>query len=329
LAHRTTTQHLREHFAAFGSIVDAVVLRWPDGRSRGFGYVTFAKAEAAAAALQPKHHIGGRQIDTKRAVPGTNKAFVGGLPANCTATELREYFEAFGIVSDAVVMIDPVTNRSRGFGFVCFLPGQEGSDSMAAALAEYSNHKIRGKWIEVKNAVSPHRLAMKDSSTVPESPSSSAASATELPDAPPLTLVTPRVHGAVQHWKKDQIVQDAAPDDFRESWKVPLSYPTKLAAVADPQMCGVRLAKDSPNASARDLSAVPWLGGVQGDASCRSAPGLLPMPGAYGDPWKVGCGAGFLATSEALQQSLAELLKQESLRLREVQVRKKLVHGGG
>jgi len=329
LPHRTTTQHLREHFAAFGSIVDAVVLRWPDGRSRGFGYVTFAKAEAAAAALQPKHHIGGRQIDTKRAVPGTNKAFVGGLPPNCTATELREYFEAFGIVSDAVVMIDPVTNRSRGFGFVCFLPGQEGSDSMAAALAEYSNHKIRGKWIEVKNAVSPHRLALKESCpTLPESPRSLATSATELLDAPP-TLLTPRAQVTLQHWKKEQMVQDSLADDFRESWKVPLSFPTKMAAVADPQSCAVRRAKDSPTASACELAAVPWLGSVHGDSSCRSAPSLQPMPGASGDEWKVGCGAGFLATSEALQQSLAELFKQESLRLKEVQVRKKLVHGGG
>lgn len=60
--------------------------------------------------------VGGRDVDVKRAVPGTNKLFVGGLPQNATAAELREHFEAFGVVSDAVVMIDPSTNRSRGFG---------------------------------------------------------------------------------------------------------------------------------------------------------------------------------------------------------------------
>ena len=66
-------------------------------------------------------------INVKRAVPGTNKLFVGGLPQNTTSNELRDHFEGFGVVSDAVVMIDPATSRSRGFGFVCFLPGQEGA----------------------------------------------------------------------------------------------------------------------------------------------------------------------------------------------------------
>jgi len=168
LAHKTTTQFLRDYFAKYGAIVDAVVLRWPDGRSRGFGYVTFADAQGAWLALQDPHEVGGRPVDVKRAVPGTNKLFVGGLPQNTTAAELREHFEAFGIVSDAVVMIDPSTNRSRGFGFVCFLPGQEGAASAQFALEQYQNHRIRGKWIEVKSAAPPHKLA-KDGSNSPAS----------------------------------------------------------------------------------------------------------------------------------------------------------------
>ncbi|CAK9019367.1 RNA-binding protein Musashi homolog Rbp6 [Durusdinium trenchii] len=155
LAHKTTTQHLRDYFAflprlvKYGGIVDAVVLRWPDGRSRGFGYVTFSEER-------------GTELDRKwesSEGPGTNKLFVGGLPQNTTAAELREHFEAFGTVSDAVVMIDPATNRSRGFGFVCFLPGQEGAASAAFALEQYEHHRIRGKWIEVKSAAPPHKLA--------------------------------------------------------------------------------------------------------------------------------------------------------------------------
>jgi len=162
LAHKTTTQQLRDYFSRYGAIVDAVVLRWPDGRSRGFGYVTFSDTAAVTAALRVSHQVGGRHIDVKRAVPGTNKLFVGGLPQNTAATELREHFEAFGVVSDAVVMIDPVTGRSRGFGFVCYLPGQEGAAAVAAALEQYNNHRIRGKWIEVKSAASPHKLAAKE-----------------------------------------------------------------------------------------------------------------------------------------------------------------------
>ena len=35
--------------------MDAVVLRWPDGRSRGFGYVTFSEAQGAQCALNDAH----------------------------------------------------------------------------------------------------------------------------------------------------------------------------------------------------------------------------------------------------------------------------------
>lgn len=175
LAHKTSTQHLRDYFARYGSIVDAVVLRWPDGRSRGFGYVTYSDVASAVAAMLETHQVGGRKVDVKRAVPGTNKLFVGGLPQNATAAELRDYFETFGTVSDAVVMLDPVTTRSRGFGFVCFLPGQEGAAAVTTSLEQYKAHRLRGKWIEVKNACPPHKL-LKDgegSDALHDSPASS------------------------------------------------------------------------------------------------------------------------------------------------------------
>ena len=34
--------------------------------------------------------------------------------------KLRKYFKTYGTVQDAVVMKDPVTKRSRGFGFITF-----------------------------------------------------------------------------------------------------------------------------------------------------------------------------------------------------------------
>lgn len=39
---------------------------------------------------------------------------------NTFSEKLRQYFEAFGAVQDAVVMKDPVSRRSRGFGFITF-----------------------------------------------------------------------------------------------------------------------------------------------------------------------------------------------------------------
>jgi RNA recognition motif-containing protein len=34
--------------------------------------------------------------------------------------KLKKYFGVYGIVQDAVVMKDPVSRRSRGFGFITF-----------------------------------------------------------------------------------------------------------------------------------------------------------------------------------------------------------------
>merc|ERR1719469_1759063 len=58
-------------------------------------------------------------------------------------------------------MIDPATKRSRGFGFICFLPGPEGSCAVDDALGQYQQHRIRGKWIEVKSAAPQHKLGAK------------------------------------------------------------------------------------------------------------------------------------------------------------------------
>lgn len=46
------------------------------------------------------------------------KIFVGGLSFNTTNDELADLFSQFGQVSEANIVIDKFSNRSRGFGFV-------------------------------------------------------------------------------------------------------------------------------------------------------------------------------------------------------------------
>jgi len=167
LGQKTTTQMLCDYFGRYGTIADAVVLRWPDGRPRGFGYITFVSSTGVNAVLQESHSISGCAVDVKRAVPGTNKLFVGGLPQNTSAAEIRKHFEQFGIVSDAVVMMDPATNRSRGFGFICFSPGPDGAAAVSTALEQYDRHYLRGKWIEVKSAAPPRKLVADAPSEAP------------------------------------------------------------------------------------------------------------------------------------------------------------------
>ncbi len=46
------------------------------------------------------------------------KLYVGGLPWKTTDDELRAHFEAAGEVASASVIVDRVTQRSKGFGFI-------------------------------------------------------------------------------------------------------------------------------------------------------------------------------------------------------------------
>ncbi|CAI6369629.1 unnamed protein product [Macrosiphum euphorbiae] len=60
---------------------------------------------------------------------------------------LREYFSKFGEITEVMVMKDPTTRRSRGFGFVTFAD----PSSVDKVLAQGS-HELDGKKIDPKVA---------------------------------------------------------------------------------------------------------------------------------------------------------------------------------
>lgn len=75
------------------------------------------------------------------------KMFIGGLSKQTTVDSLRTYFEGFGAVKDVSVKMDPMTQQSRGFGFVLF----ECDSSIEAVLA-VPHHNLDGKKIDPKKA---------------------------------------------------------------------------------------------------------------------------------------------------------------------------------
>ncbi|XP_047470240.1 RNA-binding protein Musashi homolog 2-like isoform X2 [Penaeus chinensis] len=79
--------------------------------------------------------------------PAPNKMFVGGLSWQTTPEKLREYFGAYGTVRDVLIMKDPVTQRSRGFGFITF-----GDASSVEKVIAVPNHVLDGKKIDPKHA---------------------------------------------------------------------------------------------------------------------------------------------------------------------------------
>lgn len=67
------------------------------------------------------------------------KLYVGGLPYSTTNDELRDAFAQSGTVTSATIIMDKMTGRSKGFGFV-----EMANDAEADAAIEMWNGKEFG-----------------------------------------------------------------------------------------------------------------------------------------------------------------------------------------
>ncbi|KAJ3184830.1 hypothetical protein HDU85_001509 [Gaertneriomyces sp. JEL0708] len=87
----------------------------------------------------------GNILDPNKSEAG--KMFIGGLNWETTDESMRAYFEKFGEVEDCVVMKDPSTGRSRGFGFLTF----KNASSVDEVIQ--LEHTLDGKIIDPKRAI--------------------------------------------------------------------------------------------------------------------------------------------------------------------------------
>ncbi len=76
------------------------------------------------------------------------KILVRNLARSTTEKELNALFQTFGNVQSCRLVIDPVSNESKGFGFVEMpKPGEA-----KAALKNLNNKEVGGNTIRVKKA---------------------------------------------------------------------------------------------------------------------------------------------------------------------------------
>ncbi len=61
-----------------------------------------------------------------------NKLFVGNLSFNTTENDLQDAFAAHGTVMETNLMVDKVTGRARGFGFVTMSTPEEAQKAIEA-----------------------------------------------------------------------------------------------------------------------------------------------------------------------------------------------------
>ena len=83
----------------------------------------------------------------------SKKLFVGSLSWNTDDRALREAFEPHGEITEATVIADRDTGRSRGFGFVTF----SDDDSADKAVAALNQTELDGRTIKVDVAQARNR----------------------------------------------------------------------------------------------------------------------------------------------------------------------------
>ncbi|KAK8846582.1 hypothetical protein IAR55_005668 [Kwoniella newhampshirensis] len=148
----TTDEGLKAYMAQFGEIDACTIMRDLTGRSRGFAFLTYRNPSSVTKVMSQNHHLDGKQIDPKRAIPRaeherTAKVFVGGLAPSVNGESLKIFLTQFGQVMDATVMFDKETGRSKGFAFATFAD----EDAVGRAMAA-SGIELDGKQIEIKKA---------------------------------------------------------------------------------------------------------------------------------------------------------------------------------
>lgn len=76
------------------------------------------------------------------------KLYVGGLPYSSTDASLRDAFAQAGNVTSATIIMDKMTGRSKGFGFVEMATDEEAQ----AAIAMWDGKEFEGRTLRVNEA---------------------------------------------------------------------------------------------------------------------------------------------------------------------------------
>eukprot|EP01128_Nolandella_sp_AFSM9_P009373 TRINITY_DN5984_c0_g1_i1.p1 TRINITY_DN5984_c0_g1~~TRINITY_DN5984_c0_g1_i1.p1 ORF type:complete len:515 (-),score=152.40 TRINITY_DN5984_c0_g1_i1:74-1591(-) len=135
----------------------------PDQRPRGYGFIAGSSSSISEAAkvLLAGVVLNGRPINvnwaesTTQADAASNAAsttlYVSGMNSNLTEDVLQALFSQFGDTNKCVIMKQPQSGASRGYGFVGF----ETREECDAAIAGLNDQQFQGKALQVSIAKAP------------------------------------------------------------------------------------------------------------------------------------------------------------------------------
>ncbi len=128
-----TTKDLNKLFEEFGEITSCKIEFDENGKSKEYGYVSYADPENSNKAIEKLRgkEINGKVIDLTVLIPSRNKCciYVKNFPRDFTEIDLKKFFSKFGEITGVVITRD-LNGASKGFGFITFGNFQEANDAI-------------------------------------------------------------------------------------------------------------------------------------------------------------------------------------------------------
>jgi len=140
-----TDQQLHARFVqTFGDIAEARVMRFRDGRSRGFGFVKFNRSADYRRALDMQNmDFDGNLIEFRASISKEQaakeakellkrKLILHEMPFDCSESQLLDYFNMYGEIVRVKIFRDLQTDEPIGQGYVEFREVSSAESALAA-----------------------------------------------------------------------------------------------------------------------------------------------------------------------------------------------------
>jgi polyadenylate-binding protein len=277
---------LREFFAQFGSVTSVMVASGDEGKAnKGFGFVNFERPEDAAAAVERGNdtEIDGKKIYVGRAQKKEErerelrdrfeqlkqerqKKYVGvnlyvkNLADNVDKDRLIEMFGKYGPISSARIMTDEA-NKSRGFGFVCFVNAEDATKAVTEMNGKMVDNKplyvALAQRKEVRRAQLEAQYAARQKGMIPQPMYAQPHPGMFYPGAP-ARLMYPQAAGMIpRRWPPQQMPRGAP----QMMGAMPLGYMGMQGNGRGPAMGGPRGGRGGRGGAAAAAAAAAAAGG--------------------------------------------------------------------
>ncbi|NWX15187.1 RBM23 protein, partial [Aegotheles bennettii] len=164
LAARIRPRDLEDFFSAVGKVRDVRIISDRNSRrSKGIAYVEFCEIQSVPLAIgltgqrllgvpiivqasqAEKNRLAAMANNLQKGSGGPMRLYVGSLHCNITKEMLRGIFEPFGKIDSIVLMRDPDTGQSKGYGFITFTE----AECARRALEQLNGFELAGRPMRV------------------------------------------------------------------------------------------------------------------------------------------------------------------------------------